>query len=64
MGVDNNNNNAAATRVRSTAQDVLAFGRRQADRAVRPETRRKAYEDVGTFARERPILFVCSFSSS
>ena len=53
MGIDN-----AAARAKSTAHDVLAFGQRQVDRAVFPETRQRAYEGVGAFAQEKPILFV------
>ncbi|KAK7740858.1 hypothetical protein SLS62_011003 [Diatrype stigma] len=53
MGLNN-----TATRAKSTAQDVFSFGQRQVDRAVPPETRQKAYDGVGVFAQERPILFV------
>lgn len=52
MGIDN-----AAARAKSTAHDVLAFGQRQVDRAVLPETRQRAYEGVSAFAQEKPILF-------
>ncbi|RYP21369.1 hypothetical protein DL765_002270 [Monosporascus sp. GIB2] len=49
--------NDATTGAKSTAQRVLAFGQRQVDRAVRPETRQKAYDSISAFAQERPILF-------
>ena len=59
--------NDATARARSTAHDALAFGRRQLDRAVTPETRQGVWDSVSEFARERPVLsvryviFFCDF---
>lgn len=50
--------NDATARARSTAHDALAFGRRQLDRAVTPETRQGVWDSVSEFARERPVLSV------
>ncbi|RYP72325.1 hypothetical protein DL771_004299 [Monosporascus sp. 5C6A] len=49
--------NDPTTRAKSTAQRVLEFGQRQVNRAVRPETRQKAYDGISAFAQEKPILF-------
>ena len=50
--------NDATARARSTAHDALAFGRRQLDRAVTPETRQGVWDSISEFARERPVLSV------
>ncbi|KAI0017840.1 hypothetical protein F4780DRAFT_795769 [Xylariomycetidae sp. FL0641] len=59
MSTDNDNNrndNDMTTRAKTRAQNVLAYGQRQVDRAVSPGSRQQAYERTTRFATERPVL--------
>jgi hypothetical protein len=45
---------------RQNAVNLLATGQSLVDRIIAPSTRKQAYANVGTFAKEQPLLAVGS----